>query len=916
MNSNLQELFDSILAGQRRVRLAADSVRDFHAVLKRHDLLSPADPWDACIKEASGRLAYVADDLCLDKAIGDLSPGSIMDFDCVVTTTRQDRDGDVLETAGADLDPMAPLLWQHVPLMPCGKVVKQLSKTASRLMARCAVADTELGRDVAVLVEFGGLRISHGFKPAEWEPLQDDKGQAVGMRFLKFKVLEVSVVSVPSNEDAIILAHSRAKLHNPALKAWAGELRARLPKQVVGGFSTDQTPLGKLILPASGGSQRPQDATKHPTPTPHPIRWNRALSKVFDVAGQQLEPASMEIDWVSQWLEVPVKRICQSSDFAPGARMGSFLTGLRHALREYKCEDVRNLCHKSELPPQYETIQLNSKQRDTFLVRGTAFYRGPEPLVIDYCPHWGGISLTMYVAQDRREVVETILDNAWKWARDNNFLKGEAFALSGEFLQKTDEEFGDLFLEPENEAAVKRVLGRINSKGKAFRNHGQIYAGPPGTGKTLSGRILMNKADASFIWVSARDFYMAGAFGGLSMAFELAKELSPSVIFLEDVDNWLSRTSIDYLKTEMDGIGRSSGILTILTTNFPETLPEALIDRPGRFHDVCQFSLPAEPIRRAMLRRWLPELPDAKIADAAVKTDGYSGAHLYHLATFAKDIREADEVDMEKAVDLAIDKVLQQRDLINGIQLEGSRYRPTKELTKELSMLSEQFKAVLAKRKADDDKPEDEDKPKRPKGDPDKPEEDADKPKRRGEGDKPDEDDENKPKRRTIKLGKRRYSMLIESQTLIGAAHDHAEMKDRPIPRAMLRTAKDLIGTAIKEPENEDEEEKDDDPEKPEDQKGACPKCGAEMNGTVCPACGYEEGKDDDPAKPNPEVDDKPNPGMSAGRSASTDRLAVLLLAKFYGGERPSWDALHSLKDEIDKAIKAEEEKAVALLSA
>ena len=69
----------------------------------------------------------------------------------------------------------------------------------------------------------------------------------------------------------------------------------------------------------------------------------------------------------------------------------------------------------------------------------------------------------------------------------------------------------------------------------------------------------MNSAQATFIWVSARDFYRAGAFGGLAYAFDLAAECAPSILFIEDVDHWLTEWTIDLLKTEMDGIKRRRG---------------------------------------------------------------------------------------------------------------------------------------------------------------------------------------------------------------------------------------------------------------------------------------------------------------------------------------------------------------------
>src|SRR4051794_9848553 len=83
------------------------------------------------------------------------TPGSIMDFACVLSTDREDRDHDILDPAGATIDEKAALLWSHQPDKPCGKYVKILSQNSKQISVQCAIADTELGRDVATLIKLG-----------------------------------------------------------------------------------------------------------------------------------------------------------------------------------------------------------------------------------------------------------------------------------------------------------------------------------------------------------------------------------------------------------------------------------------------------------------------------------------------------------------------------------------------------------------------------------------------------------------------------------------------------------------------------------------------------------------------------------------------------------------------------------------
>jgi HK97 family phage major capsid protein/HK97 family phage prohead protease len=168
-----------------------------------------------------------------------LPPHTIATFPAVITTTRQDLDGDVLETAGAELDPRAALLWQHLPDLPIGRLLDVGERTDWRLTGRFAIADTALGQDAALLAEHGALRISHGFLPSKWEPLDSDDPFA-GYHILEFKILEVSLVSIPSNPDAVIEAFSREKLAHPLVKAWAGVRFENRPLVVTGVNCRDQ----------------------------------------------------------------------------------------------------------------------------------------------------------------------------------------------------------------------------------------------------------------------------------------------------------------------------------------------------------------------------------------------------------------------------------------------------------------------------------------------------------------------------------------------------------------------------------------------------------------------------------------------------------------------------------------------------
>jgi len=210
---------------------------------------APQGAWADMIKEAESRLVYSNADMGVDEfrkeGPAGLTAGAVADLDIIVTSTRKDRDGDVLETAGAKLDAKAPLLFHHIPMEPIGKLITELGRNSTQLRAKVSIIDTETGRDAAQLVEFGALRISHGFRPLKFKPLDSkNDGMAPGWHITEYEIMEVSLVTVPSNVDAVITAFSRGKLHSPLIKGMAKHEFDARPVQGIGFTHSQSLPGG------------------------------------------------------------------------------------------------------------------------------------------------------------------------------------------------------------------------------------------------------------------------------------------------------------------------------------------------------------------------------------------------------------------------------------------------------------------------------------------------------------------------------------------------------------------------------------------------------------------------------------------------------------------------------------------------
>lgn len=129
----------------------------------------------------------------------------------ILSTAAVDRDGDIIEQTGWKLtefrkNPIA--LFGHDSKMPVG-TWKNVRVEGGELVGTLALADkgtSQVVDEVRALVEQKILKaISVGFMPTKYEPL-DKSDPWGGYRISKATLLEASVVSVPSNPEALSLA--------------------------------------------------------------------------------------------------------------------------------------------------------------------------------------------------------------------------------------------------------------------------------------------------------------------------------------------------------------------------------------------------------------------------------------------------------------------------------------------------------------------------------------------------------------------------------------------------------------------------------------------------------------------------------------------------------------------------------------
>ncbi|EFH62622.1 AAA-type ATPase family protein [Arabidopsis lyrata subsp. lyrata] len=187
---------------------------------------------------------------------------------------------------------------------------------------------------------------------------------------------------------------------------------------------------------------------------------------------------------------------------------------------------------------------------------------------------------------------------------------------------------------------------------------GILLFGPPGTGKTMLAKAIAKEAGASFINVSMSTI-TSKWFGedekNVRALFTLASKVSPTIIFVDEVDSMLGqRTRVGEheamrkIKNEFmshwDGLMTKPGerILVLAATNRPFDLDEAII---RRFERRIMVGLPAVENREKILRTLLAkEKVDENLdyKELAMMTEGYTGSDLKNLCTTAayRPVRE------------------------------------------------------------------------------------------------------------------------------------------------------------------------------------------------------------------------------------------------------------------------------------
>ncbi|PKP32515.1 MAG: hypothetical protein CVT99_04030 [Bacteroidetes bacterium HGW-Bacteroidetes-16] len=207
----------------------------------------------------------------------------------------------------------------------------------------------------------------------------------------------------------------------------------------------------------------------------------------------------------------------------------------------------------------------------------------------------------------------------------------------------------------EAKVEIKEIVDFLKTPEKYTKLGGKIprgvlLVGPPGTGKTLLAKSVAGEAHVPFYSISGSDFVEMFVGVGASRVrdlFKQAKEKSPSIIFIDEIDaigrargkNAMSganderENTLNQLLTEMDGFTPNSGVIILAATNRADILDKALM-RAGRFDRQIYVELPDLEERKEIFAVHMKPLTldkEVKVDFLARQTPGFSGADIANV---------------------------------------------------------------------------------------------------------------------------------------------------------------------------------------------------------------------------------------------------------------------------------------------
>jgi len=253
-----------------------------------------------------------------------------------------------------------------------------------------------------------------------------------------------------------------------------------------------------------------------------------------------------------------------------------------------------------------------------------------------------------WILADSAETARAFLQEVCRW---NAEVRGEVLVFDGGgwhkdttlFQSIKGATFDNLILKRHLKQDIRDDLEQFFASRALYEQYGIpwkrgiLFVGPPGNGKTHAVKAIINALAQPCLYVKSFRVEYRTDEDSIRLVFDRARKSAPCILVLEDLDSLLTSENRSFFLNELDGFAANVGIVALATTNHPERLDSAILDRPSRFDRKYPFDLPELAERLTYITMWNGSLkPTLQLAAAGIvtlgeQTEGFSFAYLKEL---------------------------------------------------------------------------------------------------------------------------------------------------------------------------------------------------------------------------------------------------------------------------------------------